>query len=381
MRSRPLLLFALAALAMVLTPVALQAQDRLDRIEYLDRSAKPPKPVTRSGAISSETPVKVIILTPPNNRPLEIAPGDIIDVIYDGEPEDSARARGAERDKAREKHLERALSIYQDIGRKPIANKLIQAHVRFKIAKLTAQLAETATPADRLRAIDLLRAFKRDYPDGRQTIECLDLLSRMLLQEGQSAQEVVDAFRQLKAKYKDNKELAARCDVFESQLLVQEAQGLFRKDRTRAQQKYQQAQQALEAMIKTADPATALDIQVNLAECKAALGKLDEALKDLQAILDAADDDRTRATAHLGRADCYRLNDRFKEAMWDYLWVDVLYNQDREQWAKAVYHLIEVFDKLNDGDRARLCRELLNDKLRDTRYQKLLANQTLGTKP
>jgi hypothetical protein len=351
------------------------AQDKADEVTFTDRTQKNNPRSTRRGSIVTETPAKLTILTGLNKTRMEIAVSDIIDVKYDGEPAEMTQARAAEGRKA----FDQALQFYKDAKRSaPGGNKLLQAHIQFKIAKLEAQSAETGSGGARVAAIDALRAFRAANPDGRQIVECLDLLSRLLAIEGKSSQEVVDAFRLLKTKYAENKEIASRCDLFESQLLLLEGQMLLRDKPEEGKKKYQEAQAKLQAMLPNADKGAAMEMRVSLAECKAALGQPADALKDLDAIFkEAGEDSRLRAAAHLGRADCYRLGKQFKEAMWDYLWVDVVFNQDREQNAKALYYLAEMFDLQNDAVRAKETRERLQSdpRLRDTRYQKMTAGR------
>jgi tetratricopeptide (TPR) repeat protein len=361
MTRRPVLLALLAALA---APAAAAAQDRVD---FLDRAKG--QPTYRTGTIASEDPAKVVIISGINKAKIEIPTADITDVRYEVEPPEGAQARTAER----LKQFDKALQLYKDAAAKlKPGNPYALAHLRFKAAKLTALQAEAGSATDRQVAIVELRRFLKDFPDSRHSIDALDTLSRLLLADGQSPQEVVDAFRALRTKYADRKEITSRCDLFESQLLVQEAENLLKDQPDAARKKYEEALQKFESMLKDADKATAMDIKINAAQCKAALGRHAEAIKDLEAILKEATDDRTRAAAYLGRGDCYRLNGQFREAMWDYLWVDVVYHQDREQTAKALYHLAEVFERLGDPERARQSRERLNKDYKDTRYQKLL---------
>jgi hypothetical protein len=192
----------------------------------------------------------------------------------------------------------------------------------------------------------------------------------------------VDAFRELKKNFGQAKDLVAKADLFESQLLLEDAQGLLVKgSRAEAKKKYAEVQGKLAAMLPNVDKANQLDLQISLAECKAVLDKPDEALKELEALMNQAPDDRTRAAVYLGRADCYRLTGKFREAMWDYLWVDTVYNDDREKQAKAVYYLHELFnEKLETPhakDYARECGERLktHPRLQDTYYQKLFAGK------
>jgi hypothetical protein len=368
-------ILASTLLALSLAPVVARAQERSDSVEFLDRTQRNTPKLTRRGAIVTETPAKVTMLTGVNKTRLEISVPDIVDIRYDGEPAEANQARAAEG----RKDYERAWTLYKDARKgAPPGNKLLQAHLQYKAAKMQAMLSETGSGGARLAAIDELRAFRGANPDGRQIVECLDLLSRLLTLEGKSNQEVVDAFRLLKTKYAENKEIASKCDLFESQLLLQEGQLLLRDKPEEGKAKYQEAQQKLQAMLQGADKGAASEIRISMAECKAALGQAAEALKDLDVIFkEAGEDAHLRAAAHLGRGDCYRLNNQFREAMWDYLWVDVVFNQDREQNAKALFHLIDVFERINELTKAKDAKERLqNDpRLKDTRYQKLAAGR------
>jgi hypothetical protein len=366
-----------ALLTLFIAPLTTLAQDRSDSVDFLDRSQKTNPKVTRRGSIATETPAKLTILTGVNRTRLEINVADLVDVKYDGEPPEAAQARAAEG----RKDYDRALTLYKDAKKNaPAGNRLLQTHLQFKTAKMQALAAETGSGGARLDAINELRAFRSANPDSRQIVECLELLSRLLTLEGQSSQEVVDAFRLLKTKYAENKEIVAKCDLFETQLLLQEGQLLLRdKDKAdEARKKYQEAQQKLQAMLPGADKSSALEMRVSLAECKAALGQPAEALKDLDLLFkEAGDDAQLRAAAHLGRGDCYRLNNQFREAMWDYLWVDVVYNQDREQNAKALYYLWDVLERMNEQTKAGETKQRLqNDpRFKDTRFQKMAAGK------
>jgi tetratricopeptide (TPR) repeat protein len=349
-----------------------QAQERTDRVEYYDR-AKNSQRTSRTGTITREDPARLVIRTGLSQKvDLDIAAGDIIDVTYDGEPAETREARVAERSK----DFDRALRLYQEAAKKaPPGNKHLQAHLRFKVAKLLVRNVEAGQHAARLPATETLQRFQRDFPDSRHIIECLDLLSRLLLMEGKSTQEVVEAFGLLKRKYAEHPEITSRCDLFTSQLQLQEAQNLLKDQPELARQKYAAAEKFLRTMLPNADKRTGLDIRIRLAECQTVLGQKEKALQDLDAILQEAADDRTRAAAHLGRGSCYRLNRQWREAMWEYLWVDVVYYQDTEQHAEALYYLHQVFEAQGDAERAKQCRERLQNeqRLKDTRYQKLLA--------
>lgn len=55
----------------------------------------------------------------------------------------------------------------------------------------------------------------------------------------------------------------------------------------------------------------------------------------------------------------YSSKERWEDAMWSYLWVDVVYNQDRREQLKAIERLAKVFAELQDETRAEKYRERL----------------------
>jgi hypothetical protein len=186
-------------------------------------------------------------------------------------------------------------------------------------------------------AIEALRAFLRTHADARQTLGCLENLGRLLVTSGQPVNDAYQGLTQLRGKYgNDAKDLAGRCDLLRVDLL-------------------------------------ALDLAARHAYMLALAGKQAEAQSAWESQLKAADDPHTRAAIHLARGDYLRLTQKYREAMWDYLWVDTVYFAESEQQAKALYHLTEVFDKLGDTVKSREAKErlLADTRLKDTRYQKM----------
>ncbi len=48
-----------------------------------------------------------------------------------------------------------------------------------------------------------------------------------------------------------------------------------------------------------------------------------------------------------------------RDARWQFLWVEAVYNQDHEEVVKALARLVEVFEKLGDKEHASQYREKL----------------------
>ena len=62
-------------------------------------------------------------------------------------------------------------------------------------------------------------------------------------------------------------------------------------------------------------------------------------------------------------ADYYRAQGQPDKAFWEYLWVEVHYNQDREEVSKALYYLSKLFAAVRkDPVRAKECLERLSDE-------------------
>src|SRR5262249_38806779 len=93
-----------------------------------------------------------------------------------------------------------------------------------------------------------------------------------------------------------------------------------------------------------------------------------EASAQLQKIIDGTKDPSLKAAAYNALGLSYLHNrdslpDALQNARWQFLWVDVIYNQDKAEHAKALYHLWRIFRDLEEPERARECLEtLLTDR-------------------
>ena len=87
-------------------------------------------------------------------------------------------------------------------------------------------------------------------------------------------------------------------------------------------------------------------------------------MAQLEAIISKTTDKKLLGLAYNALGDCYRLNNRNKDALWPYLWVDVIYHQDRQEHQKAMEQLARLFDEQGDKTRARQYRERLKRESR-----------------
>jgi tetratricopeptide (TPR) repeat protein len=351
---------------LTLVPVAASADDRVD---YFDRTKM--ATVVRLGKIDAESPAGVTILFGLTTKTKSFIPyTDVVETRYEEEPPETAQARALEA----KKQYDMALARYREaLARAPKTNRFLLAYLEWKVVRLVGMNAEgeTATSFTRGDAVNHLRRFLKEHPDSRFTVDALDLMGRLILRDDGSAAEVITGLRAVKQKHGGAaKELGQRCDLLESHVLLQEGQNLFADKPEEAKARYKEAAAKLTELAKVVDKSAAYDVRVGLAECQAALGQLQAAVKELDAILKDAPDDRVRMLAYLTRGDCYRMNKQYRDAMWDYLWIDVIYNQDREATARALYQLIAVFTELGDNPKADQTKERLKKEYGDTRYGK-----------
>jgi uncharacterized protein HemY len=115
-----------------------------------------------------------------------------------------------------------------------------------------------------------------------------------------------------------------------------------------------------------------LRIRIALVECLGYGDKKDlaEARKLAADVLNETKDKTLRAQAYNAMGVSYAKNKLWREASWEFLWVDMIYNQDKKVHAKALYYLVIVFENLGEVDRAREWRTMLDSNVYvGTHYQ------------
>lgn len=80
-------------------------------------------------------------------------------------------------------------------------------------------------------------------------------------------------------------------------------------------------------------------------------------LKELEEKIAATKDSGVRALAHAMRGELYWRANKHREAMWEYLWVETVYNTDPVEVLKALTRLAAVFKALADDEQAKRYRD------------------------
>jgi hypothetical protein len=343
-------------------------------IRFYDRAKK--KEDKATATITQETPGKVVYKTS-SGKTYEIPANDIIDIVYDvraGMRPDYRKAISNDEDVdkpgAEEQHaksFKTAMDSYKEIAGEfnPKDNPTGYRHLQFRLARLLARRSEE-DPTQLEPAIKALNAFLKDHSDGWQIGQAGQILGRLQENNGDFA-----------GAQKTYETMAKNADLPKEMRLdfeMLEVRGLLRVN------KHAQAEEKLKKMAVSlpANDPNAVKLQVYLAECQVVAKKYEGAEAKLKAVLAGDADPMVKALAANTLGDYYRETGKPEDAFWQYLWVDVVYNQDKHEQAKALYYLSKLFDQVKgDAARAVACRErLLKDKeFTGLEFQKLAAKE------
>jgi tetratricopeptide (TPR) repeat protein len=370
-------LLALVGVALPAGPAAAQEKFEIPKVGvYTGKS--PTKPAYPTAVLVAESPRGFTL----KGRKDEIPEGTVAEVIFDVRPfqvnnlyregiiaERKARVLPKEREAERARALAKYEEALAALAKLPPDQSFAQTHLQYKVAALLyEQGTEEGKEAARQQAAAKLKEFKARHKQAWQLARVLRMLAQLQLDEKKYG-EAEQTYREL-----------ARADVAPD--VRQDAEVRAILVMMNQEGKRDEARKALEGL-KTSLPAGSppqLRARLALAE---SLGMtrdakdLARAKDEVKAVLDATKDRALRGLAYNTMGYCYYLNDQWQEARWEFLWVDVVYNQDPREHARALYYLADIFARLGEGERARECRELLRGaQFSGTDYQRRLLQES-----
>jgi hypothetical protein len=288
---------------------------------------------------------KVVATVSPHDV-VKVTPGDLpgIDRIKDVLP-----PLGLE-----DKHeWEKARAIYLNLQKQnPGAADKTRRYLEYKVATLAARVADEAREEDgwdakAREAVGLLERYLTGYTTGWDLWGVGRTLARLQGELG----KYPDAAGTW-AKLARNPETPADLKV-EAQL--QEVDAAIRGGR------HAEAAGKAADLAKTA-PAGAAKERVAIYQASAgALSKSAplEGVDPVEKAIGKATDPAVRATGYSMLGELYLSAGKPRDAMWAFLWVEVVYTQDKDEVLKAVSRLAEVFRLQGDEERMRAYREKL----------------------
>lgn len=358
--------FACGAVALLLLAIALEttrAQPAgADRIYYRDpanregpaRSAEGELKASPAGyQLISEGKVKAVL-----------SPSDIVRVIPNNLPGVDKADIEAQRSLEINEEWEKARQGYEEMTKKV---KNPQAKTRryldYKLAITSARAAdetadETAWNTKAKQAVDLLDQYLIANPDGWEMWSAARTAAHLQMARMERSR---DGEKDKTLRFFDD---AARtwgrvvrsADIpadLRQQAAFHEIDALIRGHSWGA------AGDRLKEAMKSAAAGAPRD---RLAICQMVIAAGDspnplDAVPKIEAEIARTKDPVTRAIGHSMLGEIYLLAGKPREAMWSFLWVEVVYNQDGDEVAKALFRLAEIFAMQGDDERAQSYRD------------------------
>jgi hypothetical protein len=317
--------FVIAAVTLAIVSDHVVAQDR---VTFRDRPPKGSQAV--AGKIESESLAGIRI----GGRMIPIA--ELIDVQYDMPGViklDYPRAVAAE-----SRSIAEAVGLYEALLRVPAVqnNPAIKRHIEYRIAALTAVRADE-NPEQRKKAIESLTKFRAEHRDAWQVLPLTRTLVRLYLdREPPDYEAARKAYEELAAAPGASSDVKQECafQTIDLLLLAGKTDEAGRKA----------------AALPASDPRT----EVYRIGCQGG----PDAARRLEDLIDKSSDRALKAAAYNMLGDVYRRDPKTKkDAVYAYLWVDVIYNDDAAEVSKADGRLGSLFAELKDDDRAKRYRE------------------------
>jgi len=286
---------------------------------------------------------------------------DILDIHYDLKTENKAvldsyqlayakDRESQEKTTGRRPNMEAAMFEYDAAATKLEAGQeFAKRNMEFRIAVLRARVS-TEFRATLTPAIKKLTDFKAKHPDSWQLSQCLQTLAGLNIDQRDFIQ--ADKCYQELSVAPVSDELKQEAEFLQVQMSLRQGNP-------------QQAQTRLKALASKLpkDSKNAIRAVVGQAECLALMKKGPEAIKIFQQMIKDAADPGVKAMAYNGLGKSYFDQGMLKEARWEFLWVDIVFNSDKAEHAKAIYYLWKISSELKETEHAQEYRDfLLSDR-------------------
>ncbi len=354
------------AVAVVCLFVGISALVAEDTVYFVDHEMKKEQSVR--GAIEQETPSGIKLKTKSGVK--DIPARNVTQIVYDNKivavidfrrPDANlTKARNETNAAKRADLLKEALVGFQALDTQLRGVTNIHRYLLYRIAQTTAlQAKDDSSRLD--AAIAALVEAKTTLSDGWEIVPALQLLARLQEEKG-DGHGASQTYSDLAEVPGISPEMKLRSQLLGARLLLRVSK--FPEAEAKLKQ--------LASALPKDDPQRTF-VDVYLAQSQMAQGNVNGVEAKLKAAILSNPDRNLRALAHNFLGDYYRLQREPEQAFWEYLKVDTLYSDDREEHAKALYYLSQLFDKpKNNPARAEACLAKLKSKDYDgTTYQRM----------
>jgi hypothetical protein len=334
-----------ALLALLVGTFALKADDRVEYKDAKDRT----KTIVVTGQIVDDGFTTLKLKTTAGGKEVAIPVADVVRLNFQLPPAVTVEA-GPVLSAEDKGEYTKAIDGYKAILPKMAGSDKAKRHVEFKIATLTAALAaEQATQVT--PAIDLLKKFLATNTTTWHTAVAARQLINLQVKANDAggALATADAWAKID---KLPKEAKLEADLAKVDILFQS-------------KKLPETKTKIAEVLKTVaptDPAKLrLDMYTLATEAMEANTSAADAAKKIEDAIAKANDPTIKAAGYIILGDTYLNKNQPRDAMYSYLWVDVVYNTDRAEQSRALERLVRIFelDSMKDAERSKLFRDKL----------------------
>jgi hypothetical protein len=295
------------------------------------------------GTVVAESPTKVDVKLGANVT--SIPTNEVASIEYDNDPPSLGAAQSKEAANA----LAEAADLYKKAAAEASTKPFIAEDAAFGQVRVVAEMA-LSDPARIGEATGLLETFSRTYKSGRHIGPALESLAKLQLAK-ENYTGVEQTLGQL-AKLPGGED---RASLYRIKILTRKGS-------------LDQAITELDKVIAASPEGSARrrDAQIAKAESLVSQKKYSDAEALIKGVIKAApaEDAATQSAAHNTLGACLRSAGRPKEALYAYLHTDMLFSKDKDEHAKALAQIAQLWrdPQLNRPDRAEEVLERLKQE-------------------
>ena len=340
----------LAALSFVIAALSFQSSVRADNVVRKDKKGE--KNITVTGKVSEDNTGGVKIKLSATKEEA-IPANEIVSVMYSGFPIAINNKIAEATDAENKRDFASVISIYEGIlnakdAKDPKFTMPAEAKRNFEYRVIILKSLMADGEEEIKASIASLNAFIASNPDCWQYSHAARQLARLNTDIGEYA-----AATTVLEKLEKGATVPAEFKAEASSALIDIA---FQSEDIPA------GKRRVENMLK--DPKSTPAIKERIVFYQLALDgvQADEAalpatVKKIEDAIAKAKDPSLKALGYNVLGDCYLAKKRKRDAMWSYLWVDTVYNQDRGEQVKAQSRLVKIFTDDGDNEKAKLYKE------------------------
>jgi len=339
--------FALAGLMCIVAAHTFGQEKTADKIERRDKKGNTS---VVNGRILEETPAGVKVRLEGKGKDVDIPSNEIQRISYGDFNVPVLKAIAATTTNDRDANFPALVKQYEDVVAMPdfklaTVGPNARRYVEFRLAQARAGAAET--PEQATAAAKGLADFIAANPSSWQYPHALRQLGRLQADAGDYAAAT---------KTFDTLEKAAVPAEFKLEATAALIDVAFQAD------KKDDVKARLDKILADANAPTTLKDRAGLYQVAlgGAEGDVTATVKKIEETIAKAQDPALRALAYNVLGDLHMAKGQKRDAMWSYLWVDQVYNQDRGEHLKAMTRLIKIFEAEMDPDKVKMYRDKVN---------------------